>query len=223
MVTVSCLGINGRFGNQLFQYAYARAYAESIGAQLKTPDWIGRHIFIDINEEIMDKKAGDSTESPVGDNVDLFGYFQQPSHISLLSRKKLKEWFRFKEEIDAPCLDLVFHKRRGDYFHFQDVFGIVSDKSYEDAAIEFGFDPNTALVLDDSRPHDLMLYDFACMINAKNLFRANSTFSWWAGVLGNGNVYSPIVGDRTGLIDVKFAKNNDESICKDNGIMSVPD
>lgn len=38
--------------------------------------------------------------------------------------------------------------------------------------------------------------DFLKMIFARRLFRGNSSFSWWAGFLAEGQVYSPILGDR---------------------------
>ncbi len=38
--------------------------------------------------------------------------------------------------------------------------------------------------------------DFLKMIFARRLFRANSSFSWWAGFLGTGQVYSPVLRER---------------------------
>jgi hypothetical protein len=205
IVTVSCLGNEGRFGNQLFQYAYARAYAESIGAELHTPDWIGRTLFKDINEPIM---------QALGD-VDLVGYFQGQEHLSLLSRAKVKEWFTFKEPLEVPIHDLVFHKRRGDYLNCLSFWGIVSDKSYENAAKELGLNLESAVVLDDSNGDDLLLFDFFTMMKCKTLFRANSTFSWWAATLGNCRVYSPKVGNKVGWIDVPFVEGNESGTCRD--------
>jgi hypothetical protein len=222
IVTVSCLGNHGRFGNQLFQYAFARAYAESIGAKLQTPDWNGRYIFKDINEEIMTEPAGPSTEFPNGKgDIDLVGYFQQSQHLKLLSRKKLKQWFTFKNDIDVPSYDLVFHKRRGDYLSFPHVFGVVSDQSYNKAALEYGFDPSTAFILDDSRDLAYWLNDFFIMMRCNNLFRSNSTFAWWAATLGNCAVYSPVVEDKKGNIDVDFARGNEEPLGDFTGRMKI--
>ena len=205
IVTVSCLGNQGHFGNQLFQYAYARAYADSIGAELHTPDWIGRSLFKGINEPIM-QGPGD---------VDLVGYFQGQEHLSLLSRSKLKKWFRFANPIKVPKHELVFHKRRGDYLSHPGFWGVVSDDSYNKAALELGLDPENAVILDDSRGSDFMLVDFFIMMNCRTLFRANSTFSWWAATLGNCKVYSPVVGTQTGWLDVDFVPNNDSRTCQD--------
>jgi hypothetical protein len=222
IVTVSCLGNHGRFGNQLFQYAFAKAYAESIGAELQTPDWNGRYIFKDINEKIMTEPAGPSTEFPDGKaDIDLYGYFQQSQHLKLLSRKKLKQWFTFKSDIDVPSYDLVFHKRRGDYLSYPHVFGVITDESYDKAAAAFGFDPSKAFVLDDSRDPAYWLNDFFIMMKCNNLFRSNSTFAWWAATLGDCAVYSPVVEDKKGIIEIDFAKGNEESLGDFTGRMVI--
>lgn len=221
MITIACLGSGGRFGNQLFQYAFARAYAESIGAELRTPDWIGRHIFEGIDEEIMSDVAGPSTEYPESDNVNLDGHFQQPHHLKYLSRSKVKKWFKFKEKIDTPSYDLVFHKRRGDYVAFSHVFGTVTDESYSNGAISHGFDPSIAVCLDDSRDQSFIFYDFITMMNCKNLFRSNSTFAWWAATLGSCKTYSPVINNRTGIIHAEFIKGNEEPLGGFTGRMKI--
>jgi hypothetical protein len=218
LVTVSCLNepigaVNLGFGNRLFQYAYARAYAESIGAELHTPNWIGRELFKGVDEPIM---------SGPGD-IDLVDYFQQPEHLQLLSRKKLKEWFTFKNPLEIPKHKLIFHKRRGDYLNYPDFWAVVGDNSYEAAAKEIGLNPAEALVLDDSRGKDYMLTDFFLLMNCEVLFRANSTFSFWAGVLGDCQVYSPEVGDLSGWIEAPFVKGNNQGICRDVRSLVIPD
>jgi hypothetical protein len=222
IVTVSCLGNNGRFGNQLFQYAFARSYAESIGAELQTPDWKGRYIFTDINERIMTEPAGPSTEFPNGEgDVDLVGYFQQSQHLMLLSKEKIKKWFVFKNDINVPHYDLVFHRRRGDYLSYPHVFAVVTDHSYEKAAIKYGFDPNQAFILDDSRDPAYWLNDFFIMMKCTNLFRSNSTFSWWAATLGNCAVYSPVMGDKKRIVEVDFVEGNEEPLGDFTGRMVI--
>jgi hypothetical protein len=44
-VTMSTLGANGRFGNQLLQYGFLRMYAAEHGLAVEAPDWIGRDLF----------------------------------------------------------------------------------------------------------------------------------------------------------------------------------
>ncbi len=43
----ACLGRMGQFGNQVFQYAFALAYARTWSLMLRTPEWIGTHAFRD--------------------------------------------------------------------------------------------------------------------------------------------------------------------------------
>jgi hypothetical protein len=204
IVTVSSLYRPGGFGNRLFQYAYARAYAESIDAELHTPDWVGKSLF-GLTEPIM-QGPGD---------VDLTGYSQQPENLALLSRAKLKKWFTFQDPLEVPSHNLVFHKRRGDYLNYPDLFPVVSDGSYDNAARELGLNPEDAVIVGDGNGEDSMLVDFFTMMNCKTLFRANSTFSWWAATLGTCKVYSPQVGTQTGWIDVDFVQNNDSGTCRD--------
>jgi hypothetical protein len=211
LVTISCLGNYGRFGNQLFQYAYARAFAEQLGAELHTPDWIGRELFIGVDEPIMQNKG----------DIDLFDYFQNPEHLELLSRKKVKEWFQFKNPPKVEKHNVIFNKRRGDYLTHADQYPIVSDQSYIKGAQKFGLDYTEALVLDQDNPD--FLTDFCLMMNCNNLFRANSTFSWWAATLGDCEVYSPKVEDKTGWVDVEFVKGNDEWNYRFNKYLIIKD
>lgn len=44
-ITMSTLGQNGRFGNQLLQYGFLKMYAQEHGLALEAPDWIGRDLF----------------------------------------------------------------------------------------------------------------------------------------------------------------------------------
>jgi len=44
-VQMSNLGANGRYGNQLLQYAFLILYARRHGLMAEVPDWIGRHVF----------------------------------------------------------------------------------------------------------------------------------------------------------------------------------
>lgn len=211
LVTISCLGNYGRFGNQLFQYAYARALAEQLGAELHTPDWIGRELFIGVDEPIMQTKG----------DIDLFDYFQNPEHLELLSRKKVRDWFQFKNPPKVAKHNLIFNKRRGDYLTHSDQYPIVSDASYIKGAEKFNLDHTEALILDQDNPD--FLTDFCLMMNCDNLFRANSTFSWWAATLGDCQVYSPKVEDRTGWVDVEFVKGNDEWNYRFNKYLIIKD
>ncbi|MBD2128319.1 alpha-1,2-fucosyltransferase [Microcoleus sp. ZQ-A2] len=45
VLTMSCLGKLGRFGNQMFQYAFLRICAEKSGSRVECPFWIGQTLF----------------------------------------------------------------------------------------------------------------------------------------------------------------------------------
>ncbi|HMI97739.1 MAG TPA: FkbM family methyltransferase [Micropepsaceae bacterium] len=66
------LGVNGRFGNQLLQYAFVRLYAMEHGLSAEFPDWIGRDLF-DLDDPFP------SVQLPCVDekDVDLFGSLQK--------------------------------------------------------------------------------------------------------------------------------------------------
>jgi hypothetical protein len=211
LVTISCLGSYGRFGNQLFQYAYARALAEHLDAELHTPDWIGRELFIGVDEPIMQHKG----------DIDLFDYFQNPEHLELLSRKKVREWYQFKNPPKVQKHNLIFSKRRGDYLTHADQYPIVSDESYIKGAAKYNFDSNKALILDKETPD--FVNDFYLMMTCSTLFRANSTFSWWAATLGECEVYCPKVEDKTGWVDVEFVKGNHEWHYRFNKYLIIKD
>lgn len=40
VLAMSTLGRNGRFGNQVFQYAFLRIYAHRHGLEVRVPEWI---------------------------------------------------------------------------------------------------------------------------------------------------------------------------------------
>ena len=165
-VQISCLGNFGRFGNQLFQYAFAKSYAEKYNCTLEVPqNWKGRQIF-----NIDDPPIGEPLPKtkldtiPWGQkNIDLFGYFCAPDFVQFLTRKKLKEWFKIKDKWmdlvpkpEAPYL--AAHLRRGDYTTtFAYLYCTVSKKSYLDAISRFRLDKHNVVWVseDNKKSHPL--------------------------------------------------------------------
>ena len=46
LITMSTFGTNGRFGNQIFQYAFLKIYAKEHDLQVQIPRWpIGEYLF----------------------------------------------------------------------------------------------------------------------------------------------------------------------------------
>lgn len=211
------ISFTGRFGNQLFQYAFARAYAEAHQATLLTPEWIGKTIFNLSDPPLnIDLPLAGFDEIPNGRiNLTLRGHFQFQDAINYMSRAKLKSWFQTQgrwQQKFATRLPIAAHLRRGDYMHYSNVFCVVGEASYIAACKKFGLDANkiTWISEENQKTQDAIpfLEDFVLLQNADVLLRANSSFSWWAGVLGNGRVFSPLVENRVGVHDVEFVEGN---------------
>lgn len=224
IVQFSELGSFGRFGNQLFQYAFARAYAEKQGAVLETPPWVGQKLF-GLTDPPLSRELPclEKDVIPNGEvDVDLFGHFQFQAALDLYSRQQVRRWFHFTDRWRGLFPErsgearVVAHLRRGDYADSDDTFCLVSEESYLRACRRFGLDESRIVWLQEGAPNPPFLAaeglgflpDFFTMIRAGVLLRANSTFSWWAAVLGGAEVYSPVVGDRVGLYTVEFVRGN---------------
>ncbi len=67
-IQMRSLGSDGRFGNQILQYAFVRMYAQQYGLVAEFPDWIGRDIF-DFDDPFPSEKLSVVTEK----HADLFG------------------------------------------------------------------------------------------------------------------------------------------------------
>lgn len=244
MITFRRLGKLGRFGNQLFQYAGTRMYAESNGFEFAFPKWAGddvfelrhltlglRHSFLPTIQlaDLQSTSWYERTLSPFGlwqrssmeklyaqprDNVNLYGYLQDPVSLKKLAENKQKVlgWFRFKKELDEllrhatekyrPWLGV--HIRRGDLVKR----GItVPTGQYVELIKELGRERNVYVATDDPsvvkefsefcpfavRHLDFNLpawaVDFWMLANADLVLGGGSTFSWWAAYLGNKNAY----------------------------------
>jgi hypothetical protein len=221
IVQFSYLGRFGRLGNQLFQYAFARSYAESINAELEVPDWIGRHIFKGLAGDKYISKTLPLTNVdsvPWGNaNIDLLGYFQFKEALGIINKANVLKWFDFHDHLvsSVPKYELCAHLRRGDYLIHDKVFCVVSEQSYLLACDEYGLSHNSVkwvsediCNIDNVNGIDRVLFDFIALMKSNILLRSNSTFAWWAGELGQCDVYSPIIDNMVGHQDVHFIKGN---------------
>ena len=138
LVTMSNLGTNGRFGNQLLQYGCLSLYARRCGAQVCTPDWIGRdlyglldpfppsnYLFEDISETVvLEVLAG---RIPGRAEVNLSGYFccdttpwsSEREHF-LACFKVAPTWSQLVVQWEYALRSkgstlVVLHLRRGDF------------------------------------------------------------------------------------------------------------
>lgn len=137
-ISMDTLGLNGRFGNQLFQYAFLKCYSLKHGLKLKVPDWLGRHVFgLDDDwcgftseqnastvEALLEK-----TGEPQLQNKNITGYFNQHSAPFRVYKEVIQDVFqpapRFRPVIEQLKRELkpngeeliALHLRRGDFGH----------------------------------------------------------------------------------------------------------
>lgn len=186
----------GRFGNQLFQYAMARALAEERGYNFSCPKWIGDQLF-DLNEPATASRAD---SAPAGSIV-IRDYCQRQECL-IYTREQVKRWFTLKPTIKAMLdslgmwANVVAHRRVGDYAALGYV--VVSMQSYIDAMEKFNC-YGAFFVTEESPSHpsafpDMpFLPDFYRLMSAKVIFRGNSSFSWWSATLSDAQIYSPVI------------------------------
>lgn len=228
------LSLQGLFGNTLFQYAFAKAYSERHGFELCCNWPQGEQIFQLAHSIPMFPEPARVAENDLSvglvpsDDFEVRSYFQQQTAL-IYSRADCKRWFKFRPEVQA-LLDAIpqpsacyAHRRIGDYAGYGYV--VVSRESYIRAIKRFGFDLKEFTWLnghgyvtpEDERSHvpglpdDIgFLRDFYCMMRANVLFRSNSSFAWWASVLGEAETFSPIIDGIEGgkEQDVEFTAGN---------------
>lgn len=139
-VTMSDFGRNGRFANQLFQYAHLMLYGLRRNARVETPAWVGETLFarrrprceealppLPVGGFDMDGYAlWTDPDTPVG--VDFRGYYQiLPHSWRVHHRALLRRLFTPDPALIAPidawlaevcppgCTLVGLHVRRGDY------------------------------------------------------------------------------------------------------------
>ncbi len=135
-IAMSSLGQNGRFANQLFQYAYIKIYSKINDFRLETPEWVGQSLF-DIHDNALSKSylQIDETDLVTMDhpfrksetNVDIKGFFQFHTKNYRPYKTDFQLLFKPKKDIEARLKTFVdqlrskgntivgLHLRRGDY------------------------------------------------------------------------------------------------------------
>jgi hypothetical protein len=128
----------GRFGNQIFQYAFLKLYAEKYGCELQVPKWIGNRLFgisdqavsVDLKPRFEHVDHLEQASPPKGDeyvNRDFRGYAQYHTSYYRPYKDRIRGMFTPAEDVAsrlaAPAEDLAsrgktvvgLHLRRGDY------------------------------------------------------------------------------------------------------------
>ncbi|MGK7922408.1 MAG: FkbM family methyltransferase [Trichodesmium sp.] len=142
VVTVSKLGLNGRFANQIFQYAFLKIYALKYNLRAETPNWIGQYLFghsdppisnlpkLQEVKEIVNQVTGSrslpDSEKPLK-NIDLCGFFQFHSRYHAPYKEYFRSLFQPVGEVASTVTAAMkklqaqgktivgLHIRRGDY------------------------------------------------------------------------------------------------------------
>ena len=131
---------------------------------------------------------------------------------------EIKKYFEFSDELKNTDMFKEFEDKQGTYdvAHFRrtDIarasyvggHSMVSERSYWDAFDKFDVDRNKVIWVSDEKNIGYSyegkipilqgrqiswLPDFLKLVFARNMFRSNSSFSVWAGWIGNSNVFSP--------------------------------
>jgi hypothetical protein len=141
-VSMQTLGQNGRFANQLWQYAFLWFYSLRNNCRIQTPRWVGWTLYgirSDPPDPSFTRQAftvftgverhlWTMADPPV--SLDFFGYFQEipeswRRHRQLLRRlftpktafvDLIERWFKRTVPADATLVGI--HVRRGDYGYF---------------------------------------------------------------------------------------------------------
>ncbi len=209
-MSVVTVNMEARWGNQLFRYCYARGYAQKVGAELRTTPWVGQKIF-HLSDAPMEsglpQRYDMDLETWDGEtNIELTGWGLHQKCL-LYNRDDARRWLRFQPWVEEaiqriPRHDLAAHIRHGD-FVTEEKYVAVSQSSYLRACRDFNLPAENLVFVSEDRPASIpalekeevgFLADFVRLMRAQLLLRANSTFSWWAHVLGeNKRIFAPML------------------------------
>ncbi|MEG4013533.1 MULTISPECIES: FkbM family methyltransferase [unclassified Microcoleus] len=141
LITMSTLGINGQFGNQIFQYAFLKIYAKQHNLRVETPEWIGQYLF-GHNDPIISRQlpiveerhpivpAQIPYQKDPCKNVDFWGFFQYRTTFYAPHKEYFRSLFKPIQEVEATMKVALenlnsrgktligIHLRRGDIKDF---------------------------------------------------------------------------------------------------------
>jgi hypothetical protein len=174
MISFSGLGLYGRLGNQLFQYAFLRTAARRLGVPFHCPPWIGDTLFClegeeeraavpkDIVAEYKEPYANigfNESALRISDGTEIFGYFQTEKY---LERGQVRRWYRFAETAIAGIrarfreVDLAnsvgLHVRLGDFATTHKDLYYVPPRSYYRKALRLVRRKDNVVVFSDDIP-----------------------------------------------------------------------
>jgi len=176
MIGFNHLGIIGRLGNQMFQYAALRGIADKHGYEFTIPEsnfqdeWTDHQLFEVFNlpnlkhrgrvadRFIQERQFNYDPElvEQCPDDISLYGYFQTEKYFSHIA-DSIKEDFTFKREVVANCEEVMesidnpiaLHVRRTDYVEKSQDHPPCSLEYYEDALKKFDHKRPVVIFTDD--------------------------------------------------------------------------
>lgn len=113
MISFQRLGQYGRFGNQLFQYAFVRSVARRLGVRFYCPEWLGDKVFkLNDADERAPRPEGivrtymqprsacgfQPDAEKIGDNTDVVGWFQSARHFD---ESAVRTWYQFRDDVTS--------------------------------------------------------------------------------------------------------------------------
>lgn len=189
-----------------------------------------------VGNRLYPRPEFDSMHIPGQYDIDLCGFYQRAFHTNGYCNDWLRrlfvlsdEWKELFQEVVGSSNYVACHVRRGDTEKYlSHDYMIIDLESYmiklyqiglADCEIRWVCEPGTKLgnsrerwVSDKENPDDPImgwLPDFLCLMGSRVLLRANSAFSFWAGVLHKGEcVFSPRVEGMVGKGKVNFDESN---------------
>lgn len=195
----------GRFGNNLFQYACARLFAEDNGLKLETP-WLGGGGVGVRPAAGGEAWKGRQPKIRIGDPDTLFGRSWPPGHYVLDGFFQKASWYYARREHvrsffsvpDVAPLEeshVVACVRLGDYWTHRivihpDWYKAVLGRLKVESLTVVTDEPGNAFHNVFSSYHPRIVSgsvadDFHLIRRARTLVLSNSSFSWWAAFMGH--------------------------------------
>jgi hypothetical protein len=212
MIQFPELGRKGRLGNQLFQIAATMGIASEFKQDWRIPaDWVHRDRFQipsdkfslqRIDNTYSDEEAFHYRPVPYANNLNLSGYFQSYRYWESIM-PIVKETLTPKVH-SVRSDSVALHVRRGDYLTHEGCYEELNINYYREAMALFeGAD---FLIFSDDIPFCREMFksmkvefstnvdavdDLSRMVGCSGVIMANSSFSWWGGMLNSGKIVAP--------------------------------
>ena len=159
-MTAISINFFGRLGNQMFQYAVARAYAEMHNAIFHTPPWVGQEIFQLSDRPYKQLPLSGLEELPFGKtDITLNGYFINNDAVKILSMQKLRQWFKLQPRWQylANQVEIAAHLRYGDYINLAGIYCLITKESYIKACQKYGLDNKLITWVSEDTPGNIKI------------------------------------------------------------------